>query len=149
MPKGDSNSSVETVVQFLLQQGVLNEDGCSRFANVIRGLQAISGGAPAVRRGRPAGAGRKGKRGRITATADELKKMYLQDGMTAKQIAAKYNVSAGAVAVRLSKEGLTKRAGGAKKSGGKKKAPRKAGTKAKKAAPKKTASAGKGEAKAG
>lgn len=143
MPKGASNSSVETVVQFLLNQGVLNEDGCSRFAEVIRGLQAISGGAPAVRRGRPPGAGRKGKRGRITATADELKKMYLQDGMTAKEIAAKYSVSAGAVATRLSKEGLSKqgRRGGGKKKAGK----TKSGGKAKKAAPKKAATAAKAE----
>jgi hypothetical protein len=133
------SKDAQLVIEFFIQQGMFSEDDLARFVGVIRSMRSIGGGgaAPAKRRGRPKGSGSKkatsqkstGKRGarqRITATTAQLRKMYVTDGMTAKAIAEQFGVSAGGVAQRLMKDGISKNK---KKAAGKKKAGKKLGKK--------------------
>jgi ATP-dependent Clp protease ATP-binding subunit ClpA len=53
--------------------------------------------------------GKRGKRSRLDISKEELKKMYVDQGMTAKRIAEKYGVSAATVAQRVMKLGISKR----------------------------------------
>ncbi len=52
---------------------------------------------------------KRGRRGKLNISEAELKKMYVTDGMTAKQIAEKFGVAPGTVAQRVMKLGLSKR----------------------------------------
>ena len=105
-------------VQELIDFGIFNEDSVERLASVIRTVRSLSpGGAAPPRgrmgrpRGRPAGGGgggggkrKRAPRGSFNVTKEELSKM--RETMTAKQIAAKYGVSAGTVAQKAMKMGL-------------------------------------------
>ena len=62
----------------------------------------------------------KRKRGRLDATPQELKKLYVDEGLTAKKIAEKYGCAAGTVAIRLQKLGIGKREKAGKGKGKKK-----------------------------
>ncbi len=52
---------------------------------------------------------KRGRRGKLNISAADLKKMYVDDRMTTKQIAEKFGVAPGTVAQRVMKLGLTKR----------------------------------------
>jgi hypothetical protein len=52
---------------------------------------------------------RRGRRGRLTISEADLKKLYVDEGKTAKQIAEIYGVAPGTVAQRVMKLGLSKR----------------------------------------
>jgi hypothetical protein len=52
---------------------------------------------------------KRGRRGKLNISEADLKKMYVADGLTAKQIAAKFGVAPGTVAQRVMKLGLSKR----------------------------------------
>ena len=52
---------------------------------------------------------KRGRRGKFNITEAGLKKLYVEDGLTAKQIAEKYGVMRGTVAQRVMKLGLSKR----------------------------------------
>ncbi len=52
---------------------------------------------------------KRGRRGKLNISEADLKKMYVTDGMTAKQIAEKFGVAHGTVAQRVMKLGLSKR----------------------------------------
>lgn len=113
-------------LQLLVDFGLLNEDGVSKLANLIRGVQLLSAGGsfagvqrgPGRRRGRPptaqgpamnggaAGAGKRGPRTKFSATKEQLSSMR-QGGMTAKAIAEKLGVSMATVNLHLRKHGLT------------------------------------------
>ncbi len=52
---------------------------------------------------------RRGRRGKFNVSTEDLKKMYVDQGMTAKAIGEKYGVAHGTVAQRVMKLGLSKR----------------------------------------
>ncbi len=125
------SAAVNRAIDKLFEVGVLKESVLQEFGQLLERLEAFSKGlvgtTPASRRrrperkaGRPKGKARNRKRSKLTATDAQLRRMYVDQGMTAKQIAKKYGVSAGTVAVRASNLGLKKRAGGGAKKASKK-----------------------------
>ena len=109
-------------IQVLVDFGLFSQEGLAKLSNLIKTVQALTGGglgvtapkrrgrppkaAGAATNGRPAGTGKRGRRSKLTATKEELSAMR-KSGMTAKAIAAKYGVSMGAVNLHLRKHGLT------------------------------------------
>ena len=77
------------------------------IANALDRIQVFEPG-PAVEAAEDAPK-KRGRRGKLTITEAELKKLYVEDRMTAKQIGAKYGVKPGTVAQRVMKLGLSKR----------------------------------------
>lgn len=117
-----ANPDVELVVNSLMEFGVLSPDGCSKFANLLRSLQALSGAqagtASAVIDGRRAGRrgpGGRAPKGSFSPSKEELAKW--KESMTAKEIAEKHGVSMATVNLRLKQFGLTKPRKGGKKAG--------------------------------
>jgi len=86
--------------------GLFNESAVSRLANVIRAFGNATG-AGARGRGRARAAGKRAPRGSFNPSKDELVKMR-NEGMTGKQIGAKFKVSMATVNSRLRQHGLTK-----------------------------------------
>ncbi len=72
--------------------------------------EAPAGDAEEEEPSRPARRRRQGRKTRLNCTREELKRMYVDQGMTAKQIAEKYGVAAVTVAQRAMKLGISKRA---------------------------------------
>jgi hypothetical protein len=117
--------SLDVLVRF----GVFNEQAVDRLASMVQAVESLTGGATAVasvgakKRGRPAGSGKiaggepakRGRRSSFEITKEELKKMYVDEGMTAKEIAEKYGVAPVTVAQRAMKLGISKRAKKGKK----------------------------------
>jgi len=108
----------------LVEFGVFNEEAVDRLASMVKAVQSLTNGAVITTlaakrgRGRPAGSGKapsgssgkpRGRRGKFNITKEELKKLYIDQGMTGKAIAEKYGVSSVTVAQRAMKMGLSKR----------------------------------------
>ncbi len=91
-------------LQVLIDFGIFNEDAVGKLAGVIRTVQSLS-----LPGGKAKASGGTRQRGRLTATPEELKKLYIDDGKTAKQIAEQFGVHPGTISQRLMKLGLTKR----------------------------------------
>ena len=79
------------------------------IANALDGIQVFEPGPAAVEAAEDAPKKKRGRRGKFKITEAELKKLYVEDRMTAKQIGAKYGVKPGTVAQRVMKLGLSKR----------------------------------------
>jgi len=115
--------ALQESLDVLIRFGVFNEEAVNRLATMVRAIETLTGGsAPAAsagpkRRGRPAGSGKaakgeaktRGRRSKFDITKEELKKLYVDQGMTAKEIAAKYGVAPVTVAQRAMKMGISKR----------------------------------------
>lgn len=114
-------------IQTLIDFGVFNEGAVSKLANVIRTVQTLampasassSASNSALDRIQEFEPGAKvaeaeveapRKRGKLSATPEELKKLYIDERMTAKEIAEKYGCAPGTVAIKLQKLGISKRA---------------------------------------
>ena len=140
MPMRHSDPNVELGINKLLELGALTEEGLAAFGKVIRSLQSLGGGmtapvAPVSRSRRPPGTGKKrGRRGKFNVTKEELDRLYIKEGKSAKAIAEQYGVSTQTVALKASKYRLLKRGvrkaaasrgGGGKKANSKKAAKKK------------------------
>ena len=77
-------------------------------ANALDRIQAFEPG-PAAREAAEDAPKKRGRRGKFNITEAELKKLYVEDGLTAKKIAEKFGVMRGTVAQRVMKLGLSKR----------------------------------------
>lgn len=98
---------VELTVETLMEMGVLTEEGCEKFANMVRSLRVLSAGGfveqpkPSVRRGRKPGqkaapkqGGTGKKRGKRLGIEREELEDLIEKGMTNKEIANLKGVSA-------------------------------------------------------
>jgi len=79
------------------------------IANALERIQEFESGPAAVEAADGAPKKKRGRRGKLIITEAELKKLYVEDRMTAKQIGEKYGVKPGTVAQRVMKLGLSKR----------------------------------------
>ena len=78
-------------------------------ANALDRIQAFEPGPAVMEDAEDAPKKKRGRRGKFKITEAELKKLYVEDGLTAKKIAEKYGVKPGTVAQRVMKLGLSKR----------------------------------------
>ena len=83
-------------------------DADEAIANALDRIQAFEPG-PAAVEAAEAAPKKRGRRGKLTITESELKKLYVEEGLTARTIAEKYGVTPGTVALRVMKLGISKR----------------------------------------
>ena len=79
------------------------------IANALDRIQQFEPGPAAMEAAEAAPKKKRGRRGKFKITEAELKKLYVEDGLTAKKIAEKFGAKPGTVAQRVMKLGLSKR----------------------------------------